>query len=360
MKFIHCADLHIDSKIVELSAAKSKIRREEILRSFERMVDFAASEKVRAIIIAGDLFDTSKITVKTKGTVLYTIKTHPDIDFLYLSGNHDESNFIDDLERLPSNLKIFGNEWTYCYYENVVIAGVRFDGKNNNSIYDTLNFPHDTKNIAVLHGQIAGYKSNVNAEVISLPLLKDKKIDYLALGHIHSYAEGKIDDRGKYAYCGCLNGRGFDELGEKGFVLIDTDGKGVSTSFVPFSDRQLFDFEYDVSGKSDWFAVREDIISLLRENYPETSLIKVIIKGVHDADFEVDKTGLTTRLEEIFFFAKVYDRTELKIKIEDYADDKSLKGEFIRCVLDSDISSEMKNKVIMCGLSALKGEEYSL
>ena len=55
--------------------------------------------------------------------------------------------------------------------------------------------------------------------------LKEKNIDYLALGHIHEYSQGQIDLRGKYAYSGCLEGRGFDELGEKGFILIDvSDG----------------------------------------------------------------------------------------------------------------------------------------
>ena len=167
------------------------------------------------------------------------------------------------------------------------------------------------------------------------------------MGHIHSFNEGVIDNRGKYAYCGCLNGRGFDELGEKGFVLIDTDGRGVSYDFVPFSDRQLYDFEYDVTGKDNWFVVKEEIISALKENYAKSSLIKVVIKGKHDAEFEVDKNGLALRLNETFFFAKVYDRTELEINVEDYATDKSVKGEFIRCVFESDLSPEMKSRVII-------------
>ncbi len=360
MKFIHCADLHLDSKIDELPLAKSRQRREEILLSFERLIAFAVDNKVTAVIIAGDMFDTSKISSKTKGTVIHAIKSHPNIDFLYLSGNHDESNFIADLEEVPENLKIFGNEWAYFNYGDTVITGVVFDGKNNNLIYDTLSLLPEKKNVVVLHGQVAGYKSNENAEIISVPKLKDKNIDYLALGHIHSFSEGVIDNRGKYVYCGCLNGRGFDELGEKGFVLIDTDGRGVSYDFVPFSDRQLYDFEYDVTGKDNWFAVKEEIISTVKGNYAKSSLIKVVIKGKHDAEFEVDKNGLALRLNENFFFAKVYDRTELEINIEDYATDKSVKGEFIRCVFESDLSPEMKSRVIMCGLSALKGEEFSL
>ena len=59
MKFIHCADLHIDSKIKTLPSDKSKIRREEIIRTFERLTDYAAENGVTAVIIAGDMFDDS-------------------------------------------------------------------------------------------------------------------------------------------------------------------------------------------------------------------------------------------------------------------------------------------------------------
>ena len=53
--------------------------------------------------------------------------------------------------------------------------------------------------------------------------LKNKNIDYLALGHIHGYKEAPLDGRGKYCYPGCLEGRGFDECGKKGFVLLNIE-----------------------------------------------------------------------------------------------------------------------------------------
>ena len=88
-----------------------------------------------------------------------------------------------------------------------------------------------------------------------------------------------------------------------------------------------------------------------------TSLVKVILKGQHKTDYFVDKFSLSTRLNEIFFFAKVYDKTELEINLSDYEFDKSVRGEFVRTVWESELGEEEKNKIIMCGLSALKGEE---
>ena len=72
-----------------------------------------------------------------------------------------------------------------------------------------------------LHGQLAKYKPKDHVEVINLGELRNKSIDYLALGHVHSYEEGQLLPRGVYCYPGCLEGRGFDETGEHGFVLLD-------------------------------------------------------------------------------------------------------------------------------------------
>ena len=74
MKFIHCADIHLDSKMeTNLSSQKAKERKKEILNTFERMVAYAVENNVKGIIIAGDMFDTARITNLTKTRVLNTI-----------------------------------------------------------------------------------------------------------------------------------------------------------------------------------------------------------------------------------------------------------------------------------------------
>ena len=357
MKIIHCADLHLDSKMERIPAEKAKIRREEVLRTFERLCDYASENEVSAVIIAGDMFDTSRVTVKTRGRVLSAIAKNSKVDFLYLSGNHDDENFIINSEELPNNLKTFSDIWTTYSYGDVRITGVKLTPINSVSVYDTLALENDKFNIVVMHGQLVGYKTTEAAEIISIPRLKDKNIDYLALGHIHSYSEGQIDLRGKYAYSGCLEGRGFDETGSKGFNLIEINDKKAEYNFINFSSRNLYEFEFTVEGEDSYFSLRDKILSSLKDSIKETSLIKVVLKGGHAPEFDIDKEGLTARLNEEFFFAKVYDKTELKYNIEDYALDKSILGEFIRAVDESDLDELAKRKVIMCGINALKGEE---
>ena len=65
MKIIHTADLHLDSRIDSLPQGKGKIRRDEILRTFERLCEYAVREDVAAVIIAGDAFDTARTLKKT-------------------------------------------------------------------------------------------------------------------------------------------------------------------------------------------------------------------------------------------------------------------------------------------------------
>ena len=240
MKFIHCADIHLDSKMeTNLSSGQAKERKKEILNTFEKMVAYAAENKIRGIIIAGDMFDTARITNLTKSRVLNLINKNPQIDCLYLSGNHDESNFISTIEELPNNLKVFNQTWTTFDYGDIKISGVVVNDNNAPTIYDTLRLEPNNLNIVVMHGQINQYDVKSKAEVVNLTKLKNKSIDYLALGHIHTYEKKPLDQRGVYCYAGCLEGRGFDECGEKGFVLLNIENKSIRTEFVSFAKRKL-------------------------------------------------------------------------------------------------------------------------
>ena len=91
MKLIHCADLHLDSKMnTHLGSQKAKERKTELLHTFTRMIDYAKDENVKQILIAGDLFDTRKVSATASNMVLELIQKNDDISFYYLRGNHDQ------------------------------------------------------------------------------------------------------------------------------------------------------------------------------------------------------------------------------------------------------------------------------
>lgn len=364
MKIIHCADLHLDSKMTaNLTKEQAKERKNEILRTFTRMVDYAKKNNVKAILIAGDLFDTRNVSAMARNTVRDVIIQSPEIDFLYLKGNHDNDNFLSKLEEMPENLYLFDEKWTTYAYGNITISGLELNERNSVTAYNSLVLDHDTFNIVTMHGQLAGYRNKDKAEIISLDDLKNKNIDYLALGHIHGFYMNKMDSRGIYCYPGCLEGRGFDECEPKGFVVldIDMDTLKANVNFVPMGYRTLYTLHVDVTDVKTTQEAAVRINNAIKESgYASSSLVKIVLNGEVDVECEMDTDFLQEQFADYFYYMKVTDETKLKVNYMDYEGDISLKGEFVRLVSESDLSEEEKSMVIRAGILALQGEEINV
>lgn len=360
MKIIHCSDLHLDSKMeTHLDKEKARERKNEILITFEKMIEYAKFNDVKIIIIAGDLFDKKNITQKAKKIVKNAIYSNTEIDFIYLKGNHDEAGFIEDDEEIPLNLKLFNShEWTTYNYNNLTISGIEFGKQSSYEIYNSLILEKNKTNIVVLHGQEAENDSKDKAEIINLNQLKNKNIDYLALGHIHSYKQEKLDNRGIYCYSGCLEGRGFDECGKKGFVLIDINNGTIKTEFVPFSSREFFEVKVDLTGITENNEIEEKIREKI-ENIPHSSLVKIVLTGEAEIGTERDIDYFLKKFDSLFYFLKIKDKPIRKIDYMKYQHDISLKGEFIRLVLSKEnLTDDEKSKIISTGIKALAGEDF--
>ena len=360
MKIIHCSDLHLDSRMKSnLDSQKAKERRDEILITYQNMIKYAVENNVKIILIAGDLFDKKDTTVKARNIVIDSIISNPDIDFVYLKGNHDESGFLENLENIPDNLKLFtSNKWTTYNYGKITISGIEFGILSDYEIYNTLLLNKNDFNIVTMHGQESKYDMKDKTEIINISNLKNKNIDYLALGHIHKYKKSELDQRRTYCYSGCLEGRGFDECGEKGFVLLDINEENLkfTTEFIPIAGRTLYEINVDVS-KANSTLDTEKLIDNELNDINKDSLIKIVLKGKVEVDSERDLNYLEKKYKANYYFAKIYDETTLNIDFMTYQNDASLKGEFIRFVLNQNLPEEEQSKIILTGIKALSGEE---
>lgn len=365
MKIIHCADIHLDSKLeTNLSGEQSKQRRNEILTSFNRMIQYAVSEGVEAIIIAGDLYDKKNISATARNAVRDAITLNPGIDFYYLKGNHDASTILEAFGDLPANLKMFDDSWkSYTLDEagRIRLYGVELNADNAANISDSLVLDASVFNIVTLHGQTGEYDAKNKAETISLRSLRNKNIDYLALGHVHKYVFEELDARAKYCYPGCLEGRGFDECGAHGFVLIDVDEASLEADyqFVKWASREMHEVEVDISR----CMTDTDVLGCVRERlfelaYPAADMIKIVFVGQIDIECDKDENYILSQLTDAYYFIKIKDKTTYRIDYSAYANDATLKGEFIRMVHSrDDISEEEKATIIRYGMQALTGEE---
>ncbi len=148
MKLIHCADLHLDSPMESnLPTDKARERRSEILSTFSDLLELADTNGADGILIAGDLFDSSRTTKKTERYVLDLIRRHPELSFFYLAGNHDSGSRLLSCEERPENLFTFGESWTSYYIGDVTVVGSE---KPDPALLD---LPADRINILLLHGQ---------------------------------------------------------------------------------------------------------------------------------------------------------------------------------------------------------------
>lgn len=349
MRIIHTGDIHLESPLDSaLPTEKAVVRRNELLKTFEKLVTFAIDNFAEVIIIAGDFFDCENVSRKTCQFVFDKIKSAENIDFLYLKGNHDENiTFKIDI---PENLKILDKNFEKYNYDNVSI-GLINPLVNN---YDDVIFDANSYNVAVMHGSVSGEYGNY---LVNLPALKNKNIDYLALGHIHKGGCGKIDDRGFYNYCGILDGRGFGEYGEKGFYLIDTQKQNYE--FIKMSSRVCYEVDVDISDTLSNAQIK-DRIEEATKNIDQKSIVRVNLTGKYNEKLIKDISFLEQCFNERFFYVSIKDNSTLNIDYNSYKNDISLKGEFIRLCMQSDLTENIRNKVITAGINALENEEINL
>ena len=356
MKIIHCADIHFGSKMeARLPKEKSDERKSELRSAFSKMLDFAVKEGVSVVLLVGDVFDSDRSFKKDREFFYGAVRAHSEIDFLYLRGNHDEKERYAE-DDLP-NLKTFGGEWTTYSYGTVDIHGAEISSNNSLALYSSLKAAADRKNIVMLHGA-AG--ESTGKDKVNLTKLRGKNIDYLALGHIHSRSDGKVDDRGRYAFSGCLEGRGFDEIGEKGFLLLTVDERsqsgGIESEFIPNSVRRIEEFTVDISNADGVYAAYQTVKTAISTD--KKDLCRVILKGEIDFDNDTLATDLEKMLSREYYFVSVKDETTRKFDLDEIAGDLSLRGEFLRGVLsDETLSEDEKQKILSIGLKALSGRE---
>ncbi len=353
MKILHTSDIHLDSPLTSrLPSDKVRERRRELLSGFGRLVGEAKTFGAEAIIIAGDLFDSSRVSRKALDTALNVIEEERAITFFYLQGNHEGDALMTSGRVLPDNLKTFGRDWTYYRIGEVTVAG---RSEICEGMFDSLSLPESGKNIVVLHGELRD--RSASPETIGIREAAGKNIDYMALGHYHSYQTEAIDDRGAAVYSGTPEGRGFDEVGDKGYVILSTDSARILHSFRSFAKRRLHIVPLELDGATKTVEIGERAERALR-GIGYSDIVRLELCGRYHPNLWKDTESLYRDFGSRFYYFEIKDSSKMAINPEDYKHDMSLKGEFIRTVsADDTLDRETKEKIIACGINALMGEE---
>ena len=350
MKILHTADLHLGAPLrTHLPPKEAKLRRDELLSVFHRILELAKRENCAAVLIAGDLFDSANAATMLASTVLGAIGECREIDFYYVAGNHEKEDWLS--RKLPENLHVFGKYFSCYEKENVTFFGKSFPKPTD---FDNIYLQKDRINILLLHGEWG--EGEARSAEIPIGLLKNKGIDYCALGHYHSYGAKPIDARGIAAYSGCPEGRGFDELGEKGAILIETSGGRVAHRFIPTASRIFHRAVADISAAKsllEVFSACEAAVSLAKGR----DFVRLVLTGKRAHIPPPDTEAIRRHFGDRFYYLEIEDGSVAAPNFGTIAKENSLRGEFVRTVLCAEgLCEEEKMRILDLGLAALSAD----
>ena len=364
MKIIHCSDIHLDADLrSRFDTGSAAERRAELMNTFRRLCRQAQELGACAILICGDLFDTDSPSASAVRAVEDLLLTYHEILFFLLRGNHDAQSVLFRSGEKPDNLCLFGNDWTGWTLDpgtagqrKVSITGRELEGGPFTS--PSLN-PKDL-NIVMLHGQVREGLTAADPESLPLGALRGIGIDYLALGHLHNYRAFPLDRRGTAAYSGCLEGRGFDECGECGYILLETDNPNgrIESRFIPFAARNLYRVVCDVTGCISDAEVYDRISkALFSSPAQDKDLVRLELTGGLEYACSPDSALICGEWEDRYYYFDYLDNTRPVVHSEDFLCDATLKGEFVRIVSAAeDLDPDERARILRCGLRALSGE----
>lgn len=243
IKFIHCADLHLDSPFKSKSHLAPSIFEDvqnSAYESFKKIVDTALKEEVDFVLIVGDLFDSENRTLRAEVFLKEQFKRlEKEQIFVYIShGNHDPltEKITNDW---PDNVSVFSNRVeTYQAItkdgETIFVHGFSYqhDTSYENKI-DEYPSSQGKKgiHIGMLHGTYSKSSTKNRYTEFILEDLNQKLYHYWALGHIHERQE--LSDMPPIYYPGNIQGRHFGEQGPKGCLLVEGDHLRLNAIFIP-------------------------------------------------------------------------------------------------------------------------------
>lgn len=341
VKIIHFSDVHFDTPFSGLPKELGDIRRAELRECFSRIIDLAIRNSSDLIIISGDIFDNFTVERETLNFLQKEFTRLENSKVFIAAGNHDpynEGSFY-KMIKWGKNVHIFSEtiEEIYLPELDVVIYGSSFKKKyikqsqlKNFKLND--NYKNSIK-IMALHGTITN--SNVEEyNPITLEEIANTQVDYLALGHIHKFSGINRIENTYYAYCGCPEGRGFDELGEKGIILGEVGRNYANLSFVPTNKRTYNEVQIDITQCYTNKEIINKILEKFNDDYNRTNLYKIILKGEISEELKIKERLLEELLKDKFFFIKIIDKTRLKINRDKLKDEFSLKGIFCSKIIE--------------------------
>ena len=360
-KIVHAADFHLDSAFGGLPPEKARERRRESRDLIDRLAWLVRKEEGEVLLLSGDLFDGERVFPETLDRLRDALAELSCPVFI-APGNHDPFTPVSPyaLQRWPKNVHIFRGEDLEAIVLpdlDCVVYGAAFTGRERtDQVLAGFSVREDGRtHILCLHGEVGGPGSGCG------PVLREQLaasgLHYAALGHIHQCSGLQRDGATWWAYPGCPEGLGFDELGDKGVLAGTVDRERVNMRFVPLCRRRYRVLEADVTDSSP----KEALEAAIPER-AEEDICRIVFTGASD-ERGVDLPALESMYRDRFYSWELRDKTRPAQSLWARAGEDTLRGIFLREMkvrYDAAPSEEAREDIALAvrfGLAALDGRD---
>ena len=306
VRIVHTGDMHFDSPFAQLPSEVALMRREEQRETFMRIIMAVKENKADMLLIAGDVFDSRFVSASTTVFLREAFAEIQDTPIFIAPGNHDflSPESLYKTVDFGENVHIFGNCISACNIGECTVYGYGFPERFiKKGVLDS-SFKHKkgTVGILLMHGDVSS-ESDYNP--VSTEILEQSSLNYVALGHVHTYSGIRNAGETLYAYSGVPESRHFDEVGRGGIIIGDISETGNDLSFVPTAKRENITVTVDITGMN----THESVYNKIAESLLEENLYKVTLTGKKDSRFFVDTEGLQASLSKLCAYIKIQDKT---------------------------------------------------
>ncbi len=235
IRFLHAADLHLDSPLRGLAryeGAPLEEMRQACRRAFDRLVEVAETEEVDLVLLAGDIFDGDWRDYNTG--LYFASRLHrlvdAGIDVVMVRGNHDAQSRITKGLRLPSRVHDLSTDRPCTILLERLGVAVHGQGYREANVETDLSAGYPPPipglfNIGLLHTALEGRDGHASYAPTNAARLAAKGYEYWALGHVH---QREIVSRDPWiVFPGNLQGRHAKETGQKGASLVAVEDRQV-------------------------------------------------------------------------------------------------------------------------------------
>jgi DNA repair protein SbcD/Mre11 len=293
-RFLHTADVHLDSPLSTLALRDPTLAGligGATRKAFVAVIDLCLSEKVDALLIAGDLYDGEQTSMKTARFLAdQLLRLHAaGIRTFIIRGNHDAESRITRELTLPESVKVFTGRAEAvalrCGALEAAVHGVSFAQKHApESLLPKFRAPvPGSVNIGMLHTSLGGSPAHDPYAPCALGELHGSEFDYWALGHIH---QRFVDVGGATIVMpGNPQGRDINEAGPKSATLVTIgDDRKVRVEERLTGVAEFQRLQVDLGGIEDWrdgLARIEKRLAAARAQAPSEHLVaRLRIAGV--------------------------------------------------------------------------------